>query len=137
MQTLATPPPLPRRKGEKKAKQKKRRQKRGADYPNFLNSFCICNEGFAVERLLHGMKESYNDIASWKHKGIITALGGDEHLAKCFQIRAMADLDELLLDEEFNNRQGLQFVELYMDKIDAPRSFLSTAQALRKGSSNA
>lgn len=100
-----------------------------------MNSFCICNEGFTIERILHDMEASYNDIASWKHNGLIKAFGGNEHLARCFQIRNMADLDELLLDEEFRNRQGLQFVELYMDKIDAPQSLLSTAQALGKGAS--
>lgn len=79
------------------------------------------------------MDASYNDIALWKHKDLIVGLGGEEYLAKYFQIRTMMELDDLLLDAEFNECRGLQFVELHMDKLDAPASLLSAAQALRKG----
>ena len=27
-----------------------------------LGSFCICNEGFTIERCIHGMDAEYNDI---------------------------------------------------------------------------
>ncbi|CAK7238512.1 hypothetical protein SEUCBS140593_010763, partial [Sporothrix eucalyptigena] len=36
--------------------------------------FCICNEGYTAERLLHHAGASYNDITLWKHKELLTAV---------------------------------------------------------------
>jgi pyruvate decarboxylase len=93
--------------------------------------FLICNEGFTIERFIHGMEAEYNDINEWKFKDLINVFGGED-TAKTFQIKTRDELNELLADTEFQAANCLQFVELYMPKEDAPRALIMTAEASAK-----
>jgi len=92
----------------------------------------ICNDGFTIERFIHGMDAVYNDIASWSFKDIVNVFGGAEKNAKTFQIRTKDQVNELLEDKHFNAAESLQFVELYIPKKDAPRALKLTAEASAK-----
>ncbi|EWZ31444.1 hypothetical protein FOZG_14589 [Fusarium oxysporum Fo47] len=92
--------------------------------------FCICNDGYTAERLIHGMDAEYNDIVRWKYKDLVTVLGGDDQTTRKFQVHSKGELNDLLRDEQFNDGSGVQFVELCMDKKDAPRALLLTAKKL-------
>lgn len=78
------------------------------------------------------MDAEYNDIVEWKYKDVPTVFGGSDETVKKFQVHTKTELDVLLKDEAFNTRQGLQFVELYMRKEDAPRALILTAEASAK-----
>lgn len=39
--------------------------------------FVVNNDGYTVERLIHGMKEPYNDIHMWDYKALPAVFGGD------------------------------------------------------------
>lgn len=39
--------------------------------------FVINNDGYTVERLIHGMEETYNDIRMWDYKALPKVFGGD------------------------------------------------------------
>lgn len=94
--------------------------------------FVICNEGFTIERFIHGMDASYNDIGQWKFKDLVSVFGGDKTAAKTFTIKTKDELNELLTDSDFNDAKVLQFVELHMPKEDAPRALVMTAEASAK-----
>ncbi|EOO02525.1 putative pyruvate decarboxylase protein [Phaeoacremonium minimum UCRPA7] len=91
--------------------------------------FCICNDGYTIERFIHGMEAEYNDIAQWQFKELVTVFGGSDKHTKKFVVRTKDQLNDLLTNEAFNSAQGLQFVELYMPKEDAPRALVMTAKA--------
>ncbi|OIW26788.1 pyruvate decarboxylase [Coniochaeta ligniaria NRRL 30616] len=97
-----------------------------------ITIFCICNEGYTIERFIHGMDAEYNDIAEWKWKDLPFVFGATEKEARSFQIKTKDQLESLLKDKDFNSWGGLQFVELYMPKKDAPRALLLTAEASAK-----
>ncbi|KAF5022768.1 hypothetical protein F66182_5183 [Fusarium sp. NRRL 66182] len=90
--------------------------------------FVICNDGFTIERFIHGMDAVYNDINNWKYKDLVSVFGG-EKTCKTFQIKTKDELNELLTNKEFNAAECLQFVELYMPREDAPRALIMTAEA--------
>lgn len=98
----------------------------------FIPSFCICNEGFTIERFIHGMDAEYNDITAWNFKDLVTVFGGTERVSRGLQVRTRDELEALFNDEEFGKAEKLQFVELYMGKKDAPRSLLLVAEAAAK-----
>ncbi|KAH6678998.1 pyruvate decarboxylase-like protein [Halenospora varia] len=87
--------------------------------------FVICNDGFTIERFIHGMDAVYNDIASWHFKDLVKVFGAEEGNAKTFQIESK----ELFEDKQFNVAECIQFVELYIPKKDAPRALKLTADA--------
>ena len=37
--------------------------------------FVINNDGYTVERMIHGMKEPYNDIRMWDYKSLPSVFG--------------------------------------------------------------
>lgn len=79
------------------------------------------------------MEAGYNDIAEWKWSDIPAVFGASDQKVKTYQVKAKADLEKLLLDKEFNAPgQMLQLVELHMDKKDAPRALVMTAEASAK-----
>jgi pyruvate decarboxylase len=92
----------------------------------------ICNEGYTIERFIHGMDATYNDIQEWDFKGLPKVFGAKEGSSKSFQIKTTDQVDQLFSDESFNAAEVLQFVELYIPKKDAPRALKLTAQASAK-----
>ncbi|KAM0620764.1 hypothetical protein ACHAQG_007350 [Verticillium nonalfalfae] len=97
--------------------------------------FVICNDGYTIERFIHGMDAGYNDVVQWKYQDTVTVFGGTDKTAKKFQVRTKEELDKLFKDESFNNAKEVQFVELYMEKKDAPRALIMTAEASAKTNS--
>ncbi|KAI2622677.1 pyruvate decarboxylase [Hypomontagnella submonticulosa] len=94
--------------------------------------FVICNDGYTIERFIHGMDEAYNDIAAWRYKDLPAVFGGNEDAVKSYVVRTRAEVEKLLADKDFNDRKGLRFVELYMPREDAPKSLMLTAEASAK-----
>ncbi|PFH63039.1 hypothetical protein XA68_10080 [Ophiocordyceps unilateralis] len=90
--------------------------------------FVICNQGFTIERYIHGMNAKYNDIAPWNNRALIDAFGGKDS-SRTFTAKTKDELNSLLGDADFNSAGCLQFVELYMPKEDAPRALITTAEA--------
>ncbi|MCJ1470293.1 Pyruvate decarboxylase 1 [Pseudocyphellaria aurata] len=91
--------------------------------------FVICNEGYTIERLIHGMDASYNDIQQWKYKDLIAVFGADPKKSKTFQVRTTQEAEDLFNDKEFSSAPFLQFVEIYMPKEDVPKALKLTAAA--------
>ncbi|KAL2001572.1 hypothetical protein VTN02DRAFT_1572 [Thermoascus thermophilus] len=96
--------------------------------------FVICNNGYTIERYIHGWKESYNDIQPWKFKDIPLAFGAKETDYKGYQIRTRQELTNLFADKVFSSAPCLQLVELYMPQEDAPSALKLTAEAAARTS---
>ncbi|KAK4216375.1 pyruvate decarboxylase [Rhypophila decipiens] len=94
--------------------------------------FLIYNEGFTIERFIHGMEAEYNDIKKWKYTDVPATFGATDKEVKTFVVKTKDELEKLLLDKDFNERKGLQFVELWMPKDDAPRGLKITTEISAK-----
>jgi pyruvate decarboxylase len=91
--------------------------------------FVICNDGYTIERYIHGMDAVYNDIQNWNYKDLVPAFGAKPGHYKTFEVKTKSELDSLLADKTFSSAPYLQFVELYMPKEDAPVALKATAKA--------
>jgi pyruvate decarboxylase len=96
---------------------------------NRASSFLLCNEGFTIERFIHGMEAEYNDIAAWDFKELVTVFGGTDETSRKLQVKTRDELDKLLKEDIFNEARGVQLVEVYMPKEDAPKALVMTAEA--------
>jgi pyruvate decarboxylase len=99
--------------------------------------FVICNDGFTIERFIHGMDETYNDIQNWHYKDLVKVFGAKEGTYRTYQIKTKDELNKLFADQQFNSADVLQFVEVYMPKKDAPKSLIMTAEAAEKRNAEA
>ncbi|KUJ10631.1 pyruvate decarboxylase-like protein [Mollisia scopiformis] len=91
--------------------------------------FVICNDGFTIERFIHGMDAEYNDIQQWHFKDLVKVFGAKEGTYRTYQIKTKEEVTKLFADKDFNSADVLQFVELYIPKKDAPRGLVLTAEA--------
>ncbi|KAI9799181.1 MAG: Pyruvate decarboxylase 1 [Piccolia ochrophora] len=94
--------------------------------------FLIDNDGYTIERYIHGMNAEYNDIQRWHNKDLLAVFGADPAKSKTYQIRSKEELQKLFADEEFSAAKYIQFVELYVPKEDAPRALELTAESSAK-----
>ena len=99
--------------------------------------FVICNDGYTIERYIHGMDAVYNDVQTWKYKDLVAAFGAKKGTYKTYQVKTKDELDGLFGDKTFSSAQVLQFVEMYMPKEDAPAALKVTAEASAKNNAKA
>lgn len=99
--------------------------------------FVICNDGFTIERFIHGMDAEYNDIQEWKYKDVVKTFGAKEGTYRTYTIKTKEEVNKLFADKEFNSAEVLQFVEIYIPKKDAPRGLVLTAEAAERRNAGA
>lgn len=96
------------------------------------DSFIIVNDGYTIERFIHGMDASYNDVAPWRYRDLVAAFGAEPDSYKTYQIKTRDEVHSLLTDDDFAHSKKLRLVELYMPKDDAPKALKLTAEASAK-----
>lgn len=94
--------------------------------------FVICNDGYTIERAIHGWDAEYNDIQNWNYKDLPATFGARPEQYQTYQIKTREELNQLFADEDFNVSKKLRFVELYMPRDDVPVALTLTADAAAK-----
>ncbi|REI22272.1 alpha-keto acid decarboxylase family protein [Staphylococcus felis] len=79
--------------------------------------FVINNDGYTVERKIHGETEPYNDIQMWDYKALPALFGGRN--VPTHDVKTSQELYDTLKQIE-NNPNQMHFVEVHMDVHDAP-----------------
>lgn len=84
--------------------------------------FLINNNGYTIERLIHGPEEHYNDVAAWKYLEAASFFGGDDQSSSypiCkAKVSTWGELDSILENPGFHSGKGLRMVEVMMDMQD-------------------
>ncbi|KAJ5613930.1 hypothetical protein N7528_007584 [Penicillium herquei] len=91
--------------------------------------FILNNDGYTVERLIHGMEASYNQVPRWNYSKLCDTFGPD-FPARYYQVQTGDDLLELFADAEFVKADCTQVVELMLHKHDAPMSVKLATKAV-------
>ncbi|KAB8263427.1 thiamine diphosphate-binding protein [Aspergillus pseudonomiae] len=86
----------------------------------------INNEGYTIERAIHGRKQSYNDIAPWRHTQALGFFGADDtHLTRrYFSARTWGQLDAVLRNKSIQDGTGVRMVEVFMGREDVQGALL-------------
>ncbi|KAK5132396.1 hypothetical protein LTR08_009126 [Meristemomyces frigidus] len=92
----------------------------------------INNAGYTIERVIHGARQSYNDIVPFDYRHMLPFFSMPEAEAKKNFHRAetKAELDEILKLGSVKQPKTVQIVEVVMDAMDVPWR-LSTQVASR------
>lgn len=88
--------------------------------------FIINNEGYTIERVIHGRKEAYNDVPFWRHAQALNYFGADEEHAKrnTFTARTVGELQGVLAEENIRDGKGVRVVEVFMGREDVQGALL-------------
>lgn len=80
--------------------------------------FVINNDGYTVERSIHGPEAPYNDIKMWRYADIPSVLGGNRNF-KSYKTTTEGELADALKDMA-QSQDVLRFVEVVTQKMDMP-----------------
>ncbi|MFV5939136.1 alpha-keto acid decarboxylase family protein [Mammaliicoccus sciuri] len=95
--------------------------------------FVINNDGYTVERKIHGEHQVYNDIQMWDYKMLPAVFGGKDTVA-VHDVETSADLENVFL--KINNEPNqMHFIEVKMGVSDAPEKLDAIGQAFSKQNS--
>ena len=81
--------------------------------------FLINNDGYTIERCIHGLRQSYNDIPAWRYLNAPAFFGAPENSFTA-SARTYDELKNVLQDKEMADGNGLRMVEVFMGREDAP-----------------
>jgi TPP-dependent 2-oxoacid decarboxylase len=77
----------------------------------------VNNDGYTVERAIHGKTAPYNDIVGWSWTDIPHALGVANHLA--FRARTFGELDDAFTAAG-EHKDRMVFVEVILPRLEIP-----------------
>ncbi|PGH97034.1 indolepyruvate decarboxylase [Bacillus anthracis] len=95
--------------------------------------FLINNNGYTVERAIHGQNEPYNDIQMWDYTKLANVFGSKEKSLTC-KVENEIELAEVLTDITLNNKQ-LTFIEVVMSQGDQPELLAKLGERFGKQNS--
>lgn len=86
------------------------------------------NEGYTVERAIHGPEQRYNDIALWDWQRLPEAFAPDV-ASRCRRVTQTSELREAMTESITSDT--LTTVEVMLPKMDIPDFLRAVTQALR------
>ncbi|KAJ5496530.1 hypothetical protein N7463_008517 [Penicillium fimorum] len=101
--------------------------------------FVLNNNGYTIERIIHGFSEAYNDIQPWRNlqaPGYFGAVSGDASYpvrTECAQ--NWGELQTILQRPDIQEGKGLNMIEILMSMDDAPESLRKFVEYLKKRNS--
>lgn len=95
--------------------------------------FLINNNGYTVERAIHGENQSYNDIQMWKYHKLPSVLGPEEN-SLSFKIKNEIEFEDVLTKVAHDTKH-LIFIEVVIDRDDKPELLAKLAQRFAKQNS--
>ena len=90
--------------------------------------FVVNNDGYTVERIIHGEKQHYNDIKMWDYKSIPATFGAKEDEVELHDVKTDKQFVEVF--EKINkNKEVMHYVELHTAVMDAPENLYEIGKA--------
>ena len=92
----------------------------------------INNQGYTIERVIHGARQTYNDIVPFNYSHMLQFFNMPEEEAKknFHKASTKAELEEIFAKESVKSPKQVQVVEIVMEMLDVPWR-LSTQIATR------
>ncbi|KFY86642.1 hypothetical protein V500_07505 [Pseudogymnoascus sp. VKM F-4518 (FW-2643)] len=98
--------------------------------------FVINNDGYTIERLIHGMTESYNDVQPWRYLEAPNYFGAPEddpqYPVTTSRASTWGELGQIINDEKFQQGSGFNMVEIIMTREDGPDTLKKLAAYMGK-----
>ncbi|KAE8151688.1 thiamine diphosphate-binding protein [Aspergillus avenaceus] len=81
--------------------------------------FLINNDGYTVERCIHGRHQGYNDVAAWRYLRAPGLFGAHDDTFTG-SARTWEELQRVLDNDTVRDGTGLRMIEVFLDREDAP-----------------
>ncbi|MGL5415284.1 MAG: alpha-keto acid decarboxylase family protein [Clostridium sp.] len=91
--------------------------------------FVINNDGYTIEKLIHGPNRKYNSINMWDYKNLVNIFDLNQGKSIACKVKTEEELTTVL-ELADKNKDKLIFVELIMDSKDAPNALVRLGDLL-------
>jgi pyruvate decarboxylase len=89
---------------------------------------CVLNnDGYAIERLIHGPTRVYNNISHWKWQELLSFFNADNIPHRSWLAENRGEFEAILANEDFAKADRCQLIEVKMDRLDGPRALVQQA----------
>lgn len=95
--------------------------------------FVLNNDGYTIERLIHGETATYNDIQPWNNLALLSLFNAKDYEA--VRVSKVGEIEKLFHDIEFNKNSKIRMVEVMLPKMDAPQNLVKQAELSSKTNS--
>ncbi|KAL7620319.1 hypothetical protein AAE478_009313 [Parahypoxylon ruwenzoriense] len=92
--------------------------------------FLINNDGYTIERCIHGLESGYNDITSWRYLQAPSFFGASEDTYTA-SVRTWGELQEVLEGDSLKGK-GFKMIQVMMDREDVPEGPLQHLLQMQK-----
>ncbi|AET38684.1 alpha-keto acid decarboxylase family protein Ecym_3185 [Eremothecium cymbalariae DBVPG len=90
--------------------------------------FVLNNDGYTIERLIHGPEAQYNDIQPWNHLQLLPDFGAKNYEA--VRISTVGGWSQLTQDPEFNESSKIRLIELILPRLDSTDALVKQAKMI-------
>lgn len=98
--------------------------------------FVLNNNGYTVERVIHGFHAGYNDVQPWRYLDAPAFFGAPlddpTYPVRTRRVETWGQLEGVLRDPGLVEGKGLNVVEVCMEMGDAPKSLVKFADYLKE-----
>ncbi|KAK6464232.1 pyruvate decarboxylase [Scheffersomyces coipomensis] len=88
--------------------------------------FVLNNDGYTIERLIHGENASYNDIQPWENLALLPTFKAKHYDA--IRIATIGEAEALFKNKEFGKNSKIRMIEVMLPRMDAPANLVKQAQ---------
>ncbi|EHY53414.1 hypothetical protein HRR83_003622 [Exophiala dermatitidis] len=103
--------------------------------------FILNNDGYTIERWIHGMRAGYNDIQPWRYLDAPSYFGADlndpDYPVFTARAESWGQLDRIVDSEALKKGKGLNIVEVIMAREDAPEVLKKLVESTSRRNSGA
>lgn len=92
--------------------------------------FVLNNDGYTIERLIHGETASYNDIQPWDNLALLPLFKSRDYEAT--RVSTPGEVEALFNNSEFNENSRIRMIEVMLPKMDAPQNLVKQAELSSK-----
>lgn len=92
--------------------------------------FILNNDGYTIERLIHGENATYNDIQPWNNLKLLELFNAKN--PENIRVSTTGELDRLFNDADFNENTRIRAIEVMLPRMDAPINLIKQAQLSEK-----
>lgn len=88
--------------------------------------FVLNNDGYTIERLIHGETATYNDIQPWDNLGLLPLFKSKDY--ETIRVATPEELESLFNNAAFNINTRIRMIEVMLPKMDAPQNLVKQAE---------
>ncbi|CAH6722373.1 pyruvate decarboxylase [[Candida] jaroonii] len=88
--------------------------------------FVLNNDGYTIERLIHGENASYNDIQPWDNLALLPLFNAKNY--ETVRISNIGEAEDLFTSKAFATNDKIRMVEVMLPRMDASSNLVLQAQ---------